>query len=354
MPQKYQNYITVDVKIPVRQKPNGVYEARYRAHGLNICVAAKERSKLKPKFLSKLMEAAHAGELAPTADRITVSEMCRRWLELRHPTIKDDTAKEYARMIAADVDPTIGKMPLAKVRQSDLQEFVSAPMAAGHGRTAEKRHQLLRSVLDLAVGDGILDRSPMRLVRPPVYDTETGKALTPAEEKELLRLLDGQSRVSRPVHDALLFLLYTGMRRGELARISLEDGFLSVGCGKVRKGKREKVRLVPVTPMLAAVLPELDLEGIRIVRPDALTQAMHRLMPQHHLHDLRHTYITRCQECHVPREVVSAWAGHAPDSSLTSTVYTHFSREFMLQEARKVIYDLDDLERSPFSPPKDV
>ena len=143
MPQKYQNYITVDMKISVRQKPNGVYEARYRAHGLNICVAAKEHSKLKSKFLSKLVETASAGELAPKADRITVSEMCRRWLELRRPTIKDDTAKEYARMIAADVDPTIGKMPLAKVRQSDLQEFVSAPMAAGHGRTAEARRSPL-------------------------------------------------------------------------------------------------------------------------------------------------------------------------------------------------------------------
>lgn len=354
MPQEYQNYITVDVKIPVRQKPNGVYEARYRAHGLNICVSSKERSKLKTKFLSKLMEAAHAGDLAPTADRVTVSEMCRRWLELRRPTIKDDTAKEYARMIAADIDPAIGKLPLAKVRQSDLQEFVNAPMAAGHGRTAEKRHQLLRSVLDLAVGDGILDRSPMHLVRPPVYDTETGEALTPVEEKKLLQMLDGQTRISSPVHDALLFLLYTGMRRGELSRIKIEDGFFAVGCGKIRKGKREKVRLVPITPMLAAVLPGLDLEGIRTVRPDALTQAMHRLMPQHHLHDLRHTFITRCQECHVPREVVSAWAGHAPDSSLTSTVYTHFSREFMLQEARKVIYDLDALERSPFSPQQDA
>lgn len=248
MPQKYQNYITVDVKIPVRQKPNGVYEARYRAHGLNICVAAKERSKLKPKFLSKLIEAASADEPAPTADRITVSEMCRRWLELRRPTIKDDTAKEYARMIAADIDPSIGKMPLAKVRQSDLQEFVNAPMAVGHGRTAEKRHQLLRSVLDLAVGDGILDRSPMRLVRPPVYDTETGKALTPAEEKQLLRLLDGQSRISRPVHDALLSLLYTGMRRGELAPVNLEDGFFAVGCGKVAKGNGNGCGSYPSRP----------------------------------------------------------------------------------------------------------
>ena len=140
MPQKYQNYITVDMKISVRQKPNGVYEARYRAHGLNICVAAKEHSKLKSKFLSKLVETASAGELAPKADRITVSEMCRRWLELRRPTIKDDTAKEYARMIAADVDPTIGKMPLAgcgegaiKLRPAclDLRVLGDEPLCSG-------------------------------------------------------------------------------------------------------------------------------------------------------------------------------------------------------------------------------
>lgn len=72
----------------------------------------------------------------------------------------------------------------------------------------------------------------------------------------------------------------------------------------------------------------------------AVTQAMKRLMPAHHLHDLRHTFITRAQECGVDREVVSVWAGHAADGTQTSNVYTHFSREFMLQEGRKVIYNL--------------
>lgn len=72
----------------------------------------------------------------------------------------------------------------------------------------------------------------------------------------------------------------------------------------------------------------------------ALTQAMKRLMPAHHLHELRHTFVTRAQECGVPREAVSVWAGHAADETQTTKVYTHFSKEFMLQEGRKVIYNL--------------
>ena len=62
--------------------------------------------------------------------------------------------------------------------------------------------------------------------------------------------------------------------------------------------------------------------------------------PPHNLHDLRHTFITRAQECGIQRELVSLWAGHAADNTMTSNVYTHFSREFMLKEAKKVIYNL--------------
>ncbi len=92
--------------------------------------------------------------------------------------------------------------------------------------------------------------------------------------------------------------------------------------------------------MLAEWLPKMNVDELRAVRPDALTQAMKRLMPKHHLHELRHTFITRCQECGVPREVVSVWAGHAADNTQTSNVYTHFSQEFMKEQAQKVIYNL--------------
>lgn len=71
---------------------------------------------------------------------------------------------------------------------------------------------------------------------------------------------------------------------------------------------------------------------------DMLSRAFKDLCPSHHLHELRHTFITRAQECGVPREVVSVWAGHAADNTQTSIVYTHFSDEFMLSEGKKVDY----------------
>lgn len=61
---------------------------------------------------------------------------------------------------------------------------------------------------------------------------------------------------------------------------------------------------------------------------------MKRLFPEHHSHELRHTFISRCKES----EVVSLWAGHSLSGTITTTVYTHYSEEFMLKEAEKVDY----------------
>ena len=194
-------------------------------------------------------------------------------------------------------------------------------------------------MFEFALGEELIERSPMRFIRPPQYEEQNGVALTLEEEREFLRLLDG-SKCDGVIKHALIFLLYTGIRRSELASARIEDGFVSVVCSKVRKGFKDKRRTIPVTPMLARWLPQMNVNELRDVRPDALTQAMKRLMPAHHLHELRHTFITRCQECGVPREVVSVWAGHAADNTQTSNVYTHFSPEFMKEQAQKVDYNI--------------
>ena len=39
-------------------------------------------------------------------------------------------------------------------------------------------------------------------------------------------------------------------------------------------------------------------------------------------------------------EVVSLWVGHSLSGTITSTVYTHYSAEFQMREAEKVLYTL--------------
>lgn len=345
MPKEIQNLITIELPVPVRQKPNGVYEARLRKYGLNVAVSSKDYGKLKPKFLAALTSCklptsqGEVTEPAEPAGAPLFETVALRWFELKRPTIKQNTITFYESLFRASLLPAFSGSCIDAIRQSDIQSLVNRYLEAGKLRTATKVFQTLKAVFDFAVGDDLIEKSPMRLLKPPKYEEKNGCALTRAEERKLIELIAASNCVPEVKH-ALLFLLYTGIRRSELASARIEGEFISVLCSKLRKGYQERRRLIPITPMLARWLPEMDLAALRAVNPDALTQAMKRLMPDHHLHELRHTFITRAQECSVPREVVSVWAGHAADNTQTSNVYTHFGEEFMLKEGRKVIYNL--------------
>ena len=91
--------------------------------------------------------------------------------------------------------------------------------------------------------------------------------------------------------------------------------------------------------MLRKYLNLLDGE-LPVISLDKLTHRFPDFAPGHHLHELRHTFITRAQECGIPRELVSLWAGHRADNTMTSNVYTHFSDEFQLSEAKKFLYEV--------------
>jgi integrase len=59
-----------------------------------------------------------------------------------------------------------------------------------------------------------------------------------------------------------------------------------------------------------------------------------KLCPNHHLHDLRHTYATRCAECGVAVNVCQQVLGHAT-ADMTLNVYMHVLDEFKRKELEK-------------------
>lgn len=347
MPKNIRDKFANQKNINYREE-TGVYEIRKQIDGVSYFGSSKNRDEAVRKFLQDVRNGGKParGKTVPApvfveAPKLlpTFNDVAAQWLELRKPIIKATTYEHYESVFRANVFPAYKGRRVDELKQSDCQELINCYIEQKKYRTADKIYQALKAVFEFALGEELIERSPMRFIKPPQYEEQNGVALTLEEEREFLRLL-ADSKCDEVIKHALIFLLYTGARRSELAGARIEEGFVSVICAKVRKGFNEKRRFIPVTPKLAEWMHVFELEKMRCVRPDALTQAFKRLMPAHHLHELRHTFITRCQECGVPREVVSVWAGHAPDNTQTSNVYTHFSREFMKEQAQKVDYNI--------------
>lgn len=106
------------------------------------------------------------------------------------------------------------------------------------------------------------------------------------------------------------------------------------------------IRKIPFTPNFKKVLPYVDFEKAKATNVNTLTTTLKRLLPTHHLHELRHTFITRAKEANCNPEVVMLWAGHSSDKDVkTSAVdrgYTHYSDEYMMREAQKIDYSLPE------------
>lgn len=307
MPTNYRNVFAAnDFIVHYRLRKDGVYEARFHRQGIDIEVSSKDLTKLKQKFIDKLN---HKDEKSDKKDK-TFAEYADEWLNIKKVTTKQSTCNEYIRLLNHDIKGVL--------------------------RTAQKLFLLLRCIFDMIAEDYNIP-TPMKKVVVPNYQSKSGIAFTYEEEKKLVNHCI--AHLKRDTSHAFLVLLYAGLRRSELVSLNVIDGiWLECETSKERMGKNVVKRKIPITPMMRQVLPYIDFKKAKNVNLNTLQTTMKRLFPQHHSHELRHTFISRCKESGVTGEVVSIWAGHSLTGTITTTVYTHYSDEFYLKEAQKVDY----------------
>lgn len=342
MPKQFRKIFTFNRRAAHVRKKNDVYEIRLQIDGYRIAASSKVLETAKLKFISQLLEYERTGRksLIQKPKKRLLVPYIQLWLDtVKRPFIKDGTYKFYMQACEAYIFPRFENRTIESLTQFELQGFINEFASQEKFRTADKVALILSAVLDYAVDDGIIQRSPMKRVVLPTYEEEHGQAFTREEEKTLiLSFLSSKNIYAQ----AYVFMLYTGLRRGELKSAIVENDWVSVVTGKQRKGLKEKRRRIPLCPMLARYIEHIDIAAITALSPAMLTKHIKDYLPTHHCHDLRHTFITRCQECGVKREIVSLWAGHAADSSITSNVYTHLEQneDLQIQEMRLFTYDL--------------
>ena len=354
MSKKYRNIFACQDKIISYRFHKGVFEARYRGGGVDIFACAKTIEEMKRRFCGKFdennyeLQACNQSIPSNTSakqnsytKKALFMDYVEQWLLIKKQTVKESTYKEYERISSYNLKPSFGDKKIAEMTRPVIQEYLFGIVNEGKYRTAEKIRLVLVCVFDLISEDlGVV--SPMKKIVLPYYQTKKGSSFTKAEEKGLVDYCIQNK--DREASSALLVLLYFGLRRSELKSISIKDEMLTCITSKTKKGRGEVKRSIPFSPMFRRVVKYVDFEKVKTTNLNTLQTTLKRVFPNHHVHELRYTFITRAKESGCNQEVVMIWAGHSFDKDVrTSAVdrgYTDYSSEYMKVEAQKINYEI--------------
>ncbi|MDE7440145.1 MAG: site-specific integrase, partial [Clostridia bacterium] len=258
MPDYLKKLFTINDKIVTYRCVDGLYQARFRRNGYNIEVASKSFEIMKQKFLDKLLATEKAKQ---NAGYPLFADFINDWLKVKKQTVKETTYNSYVNLLSRNIVPKFGHYHVNEITRKDVQDFLFELTDEGKNRTAQKLKLLLTAIFDVIVEDyGI--KTPMTKIVLSHYEVKKGKAFTKAEEKVMIDFCKENPHYAG--NSALLVLLYTGMRVGELETITYDETFIYCESEKTRKGYAKVIRQIPLSPMLRKVLHLIDLEQAKV------------------------------------------------------------------------------------------
>lgn len=290
--------------------------------------------------------------------------LTRQWLPGKQVVLAASTYAGYRRNVERHILPSLGRIPLRRLRPHHLEALYSSLLHRGDRtglapKTVYEIHLVIRGALTDAVRRGLVTRNVALIAHAPrmrAIPKVEQRSWTAEELQAFLRAAAGHRLFS-----ALWAAAFTGMRRNELLGLSWDDldiakATLSINRGLVAigydlqetRGKtanaRRRIDLDPTTiDVLTAWRAWQTIEqhavGIEpsarmftdgrgeAIHPHAISQTFERIARRAgvrvlRLHDLRHTHGTLLIAAGVPVKVVSERLGHATPT-FTIETYQH-------------------------------
>lgn len=324
----------------IRQKPNGVYEIRYRQNGYNKSFSSKSKTKALQKYkefikgLKAITKKEESKLFKNYADTYLYEQKKPFISKAYFESIEYVYKKEFPRFNNKEIDTITVK---------ELQEYFNAILDEGKGRKSEKVKSELYNIFELAKIDNVIKINPIDKIIIPKHKRKVGTALTIQEEINFLELIKGHR-----FEFIYKFLLYSGTRGSEAVKvkqrdINYTDNTITIINSKekgIREEKERTTRKLPLFPKLLKLLQETPKEKqIFNVSQKEISTEFTKLTQTHQLRHLRHTFASRARTCEISQEIVAIWLNHTFNgANTTSKVYTHFDNDYMQKQALKLNY----------------
>jgi integrase len=236
-------------------------------------------------------------------------------------------------------------MKLTEITNMMLAKVINTAKLSRQSKDIMK--SMLKQMFALAINEKLTNNNPtLNLPRPkatpPVRER---KALTPEQESKMIEI----ALTDLDKYEPLLICLLQGVRKGEMLAIRPNDLDFVKGTLRIDESYDEQTpsdlqtknqdsnRTMPMFELTRKLLIKYkDHEPTKRIYEKHTSAKMYKALKELHekaklpkfcIHELRHTFITRCHEKGIDEMIVQRWVGHQIGSRMTKAVYTHISND---------------------------
>jgi integrase len=183
------------------------------------------------------------------------------FLQFKKHELKFSTLDKYTNIVRDRLDPFFGDIEVNQIKPSDVKKWLYAISDVG-GKSKQIFLGVLSGILQEALYDEVIDKNPVRMVRPPKNLKEKIKPFTADEVKQIMDLTPNEN-----YRFYLAIAFYTGMRSGEIIGLKKSDidfkrNIIRVQRTRSRFGESTpkttySIRDIPIIELLLPYIQEL-------------------------------------------------------------------------------------------------
>ncbi|MEU4228912.1 tyrosine-type recombinase/integrase [Nonomuraea sp. NPDC026600] len=287
----------------------------------------------------------------PDGGMVSFEVYATQWIDDR--VIKRTTEGLYRSLLKNHLMPTFGNRQLGDIKDADVRQWRKERLQATGQSTVAKAYQLLKSILNTAVADELIRRSPCRIKGASVADTPERPVIP------LAKVLEIADTVPERYRSLVLLGTFTSLRWGELAGLrrtnldmesrvvrvvgtlaELNGGTLVDETPKSRAGRRIVAIPSEIIPDLRSHLEQYAEPGDNghvfigpkggVLRRSAFRRIWNKVqiavgLPNVHFHDLRHAGNTLAASTGASLRELMTRMGHS--STRAALIYQHATQE---------------------------